>query len=80
MSIPKRAIWQKRFWEHLIRDEKDMKNHLEYIHYNPVKHGLVNSPVEWPLSSIHRYVLNGLYPPDWGADKKTEYADDVGRE
>lgn len=76
----KQPIWQKRFWEHVIRDEQDMKNHVEYIHYNPVKHGLVTSPVDWPLSSIHRYVLNGLYTPDWGADKKTESVDDIGRE
>ncbi len=72
--------WQKKFWEHLIRDEKDMKNHIEYIHYNPVKHGLVASPIEWTLSSIHRYVNNGSYPMDWGTSKPLTWDDGVGRE
>jgi len=74
------STWQNKFWEHLIRDEKDLKNHLEYIHYNPVKHGLVQSPIEWPLSSLHRYIVNGFYSPDWGATEKLTWDDNVGNE
>lgn len=61
-----RAVWQKRFWEHQIRDEEDFNKHLDYIHYNPVKHGLVSRVRDWPFSSFHRYVDRGLYPLDWG--------------
>jgi putative transposase len=60
------AIWQRRFWEHTIRDEKDLHAHLDYIHYNPVRHGLVNQPADWQWSSFHRYVRKGYYDPDWG--------------
>ena len=61
------AIWQRRYWEHLIRDAPDFENHVEYIHYNPVKHGLVSAPIDWPHSSFHEFVERGIYPPDWGA-------------
>ena len=60
-----RGIWQRRFWEHLIRDEKDYEHHLNYIHYNPVKHGYVNKTSAWPYSSIHRYIRTGLFPENW---------------
>lgn len=60
------AVWQRRFWEHTIRDEQDYENHFDYIHYNPVKHGWVNNVAEWPWSSFHRYVRVGVYTPDWG--------------
>lgn len=60
-----RGIWQRRFWEHVIRDELDYSRHMDYIHYNPVKHGYVKSPVEWRYSSIHRYINLGVLPPDW---------------
>ena len=60
------GIWQRRFWEHLIRDDKDYYNHLDYLHYNPVKHGLVKSPAEWKWSTFAKYVKAGLYPEDWG--------------
>ncbi len=60
------GIWQRRYWEHLIRDEDDYRRHLDYIHFNPVKHGLVKSPIDWPWSSIHRYMRIGWYEPDWG--------------
>jgi len=56
-----RNIWQRRFWEHRIRDDEDRNRHMDYIHYNPVKHGLVNSPVDWRYSSFHRYVKAGVY-------------------
>jgi len=60
-----RGVWQPRFWEHTIRDARDYHRHLDYIHLNPVKHGLVASPREWPHSSFHRYVEMGWYEPDW---------------
>lgn len=61
-----RDIWQRRFWEHLIRDEADLTRHIEYIHYNPVKHGLVTSPGKWKYSSFAKYVGEEIYTPDWG--------------
>ncbi|HLE18900.1 MAG TPA: transposase [Syntrophales bacterium] len=60
------AVWQRRFWEHRIRDEADLLKHCDYIHYNPVKHGLAASPKDWKYSTFHRYVEEGLYPEDWG--------------
>jgi len=60
------AIWQRRFWEHTIRDEQDLNRHLDYIHYNPLKHGLVKRVSEWPWSSFHRYVKMGFYTEGWG--------------
>ena len=60
------AIWQRRFWEHLIRGEDDLHSHLDYIHYNPVKHGLVKSAADWPWSSFQRYVKLGYYDARWG--------------
>ncbi len=61
-----RGIWQKRFWEHLIRDEEDLEAHCDYIHYNAVKHRYVRSPNDWPYSSFHRFVKLGHYSNDWG--------------
>ena len=66
------TIWQRRYWEHTLRDEKDWQNHLNYIHYNPVKHGLVNNVKDWPWSSFSRYVKLGYYEIDWGSDVKFE--------
>jgi putative transposase len=59
-----RGIWQRRYWEHVIRDERDFQRHLEYIHYNPVKHGYVSAAKDWPYSSFHRWVDRGVYPVD----------------
>ena len=56
-----RGIWQKRFWEHQIRDERDLQSHIDYIHYNPVKHGLVGEVVNWPWSTYHKYIESGYY-------------------
>ena len=56
------SVWQSRFWEHWIRDEKDLARHLDYIHFNPVKHGLVDLPEQWPNSSLHTYIKMGIYP------------------
>ncbi len=64
------AIWQRRFWEHTIRDQEDFNRQIEYIHYNPVKHGLVTRVVDWPWSSFHRFAKMGLYSPEWGPDEE----------
>ena len=61
-----RGIWQRRFWEHCIRDETDFARHVDYIHINPVKHGYVARAVEWPYSSIHRFIRQGVIGADWG--------------
>jgi len=70
-------IWQPRFWEHTVIDEKDNRKSLEYIHFNPVKHGLCASPSEWKYSSFAKYVERGIYPVDWA---KGEDIDVVGSE
>jgi len=62
------ALWQRRFWEHTIRDDTDFERHVDYIHFNPVKHGLVTRVRDWPHSSFHRYVRHGLMPEDWAGD------------
>jgi putative transposase len=61
-----RGIWQRRYWEHQIRDETDLARHVDYIHYNPVKHGLVSRPVDWPHSTLHSYIERGILTPDRG--------------
>jgi len=67
-----RGIWQKRFWEHTIRHEKDLIRHVNYIHYNPVKHGLVSCPHQWPYSSFHQWMKGGYYQQDWLCDCRFE--------
>jgi putative transposase len=62
-----RGVWQRRYWEHLIRDEQDFRRHMDYIHYNPVKHGYVANPRDWPYSSLDRLIAQGVYEPDWAA-------------
>jgi putative transposase len=69
------TIWQRRFWEHLIRDEADMERHLDYIHFNPVRHGYVARAADWPYSTIHRYVREGVYPVDWAGGLDKEWGD-----
>lgn len=59
-------LWQPRFWEHTVQDENDLEQHLNYIHFNPVKHGWVQRARDWPHSSFHRYVKAGVYSADWG--------------
>jgi REP-associated tyrosine transposase len=66
-----RGIWQRRFWEHTVRDESDLKNCVDYIHWNPVKHKLVRRVQDWPWSSFHRFVKLGEYEPDWGSTDPT---------
>ena len=63
-------LWQKRFWEHTIRDDADFERHIDYIHYNPIKHGLVSRVKDWPYSSFHRYVRLGVLPADWAGDAR----------
>jgi len=60
------GIWQRRFWEHLIRDQRDYNAHMDYVHFNPVKHGHVLSPKDWEYSSFHRLVKEGVYDIEWG--------------
>ncbi|MBV9829648.1 MAG: transposase [Alphaproteobacteria bacterium] len=60
-----RGIWQRRYWEHTIRDDSDFAAHVDYTHFNPVKHGFVEHPGDWPYSSFHRCVAEGRYPDDW---------------
>jgi putative transposase len=67
-------IWQRRFWDHLIRDDLDFQRHLDYLHWNPVKHGYVKRVIDWPYSTFHRFVNQGLYPPDWGGIIEDEMA------
>ena len=69
------AVWQRRGWEHLIRDEGDWKQHLDYIHYNPVKHGLVGAPRDWPYSTFAKYVGLGEYEAAWGSQEPANLRD-----
>lgn len=72
-----RGIWQRRYWEHTLRDEIDFERHCDYIHFNPVKHRYVSKANEWPHSSFHRFVKLGIYPVDW-ASKKNDDSSDFG--
>ena len=73
------AVWQHRYWEHQIRDEADFARHVDYIHYNPVKHGYVTCPVEWPYSSIHRYIRQFVLAPNWGCEP-VDFPEGIGHE
>jgi len=64
----RRRIWQPRYWEHTLRSEEDFARHVAYIHFNPVKHGHAGRVRDWPHSTFHRYLRDGLLPPDWGDD------------
>jgi putative transposase len=72
-----RGIWQRRYWEHLIRDEADFQAHMDYVHINPMKHGLVKQVNEWPYSTFHRLVEKGVYPSNWagGNESELDYSD-----
>jgi putative transposase len=69
------TIWQRRFWEHSIRDQKDFANHLNYLHFNPVKHGYCLSAADWRYSSFHRYQALGVYPKNWGTVNQNTHDD-----
>ncbi len=71
-----RGIWQRRFYEHMIRNDNDLQNHMDYIHYNPVKHGWAQRAADWPHSTFHRYVRAGVYPEDWGGCVVLGHIDD----
>ncbi len=71
-------LWQNRFWDHIIRDENDLRHHIHYIHYNPVKHGLVSSPFDWELSSIHAPEFAEQYYREWGMKKKIVFDREYG--
>ena len=70
-------MWQRRFWEHVIRDDADDQRHCDYIHFNPVRHGYVTRPIDWPWSSFRRLVRMGVYDETWGeqAPKGIEFMD-----
>jgi putative transposase len=74
------TLWQRRFWEHQIRDEQDYRAHVEYIHFNPVKHGLATRPGDWHCSSFKRWVARGLYEEDWGGDGAVVFPEGVAGE
>ena len=67
-SRGERGIWQRRFWEHTIRNDQDYAAHIDYVHINPLKHGLVRKVGSWPHSSFHRFVTAGMYPLDWAGE------------
>jgi putative transposase len=77
LRIPRRggeaAVWARRFWEHTIRDEEDLRAHIDYVHYNPVKHGLTERVVAWPYSTFHRDVAAGIVHRDWGVAVDNAY-------
>jgi putative transposase len=72
------TIWQRRFWEHQIRDERDLRMHLDYIHYNPVRHGMVTSPWKWPHSSFREFVRRNLYQVNWGENIDLKFDSNFG--
>jgi putative transposase len=63
-----KCLWRRHYWEHQIRDDIDLQRHVDYIHYNPVKHGLVSQVKDWPYSTLHRYVKQEIYAENWGSD------------
>lgn len=79
-SRRERGVWQRRFWEHLIRDEDDFKRHLDYIHYNPVKHGYVRQAADWRYSTFRRYVEAGVYDKSWPGMATTDLNSDTAGE
>jgi len=72
------SLWQHRFWEHQIRDEGDFRRHVDYMHWNPVKHGYVTRVADWPYSTFHRLVREGLYPIDWGGHPSLDRTEGCG--
>jgi putative transposase len=67
ISKRERGIWQRRYWEHQIKDDYDFEKHIGYIHYNPVKHGYANRAIDWPYSTLHGYMQKGILPENWGS-------------
>jgi putative transposase len=77
-GMPRAKVWQSRFWDHIIRDESDMRRHIDYIHYNPVKHGFVNKPGDWRQSSFGDFLKSGYYEADWGNSEPGNMSGDFG--
>jgi putative transposase len=77
-SLGSGRIWQSRFWDHVIRNQKDYNHHLDYIHYNPVKHGYVRSPFDWEYSSLHSFYQGGFYEKDWGLKDDSDFNAEYG--
>ena len=76
-----RGIWQRRYWEHLIRNDAGYAAHMDYVHINPLKHGLVSKVVDWPYSTFHRLVGEGVYSSAWaGAERVNEFETPVWNE
>ena len=71
-------VWQNRFWDHIIRDDHDLKRHLDYIHFNPIKHGIVKDPFEYEHSSLFVYHESGYYQRDWGVRKQLQFKGEFG--
>ena len=67
-SAGERGIWQRHYWKHSIRDDLDYERHIDYVHVNPLKHELVRRVIDWPYSTFHQYVAQGIYLPNWGGD------------
>ena len=77
IGVNSSRIWQNRYWDHIIRNEEDFNLHIDYIHYNPVKHGIVNDPFKYSYSSIHKYYKEGFYAREWGA-KEIKFVGEYG--
>ena len=71
-------IWQARYWDHIIRNREDLNNHIDYIHYNPVKHGMINNPFHYEHSSASKYLKDGYYSNDWGVKESFELEEEFG--
>ncbi len=78
VSIKRASLWQRRYWDHKIRDQRDLNRHLDYIHFNPVKHGLVDDPANWEYSSYRTYVEQGYYPENWARAEKPVFEGEFG--
>jgi putative transposase len=73
-----KKVWQYRFWDHIIRDQNDLNKHINYIHYNPVKHGYIHNPFEWSYSSINDYLKQGYYQKGWGQKEEMNFEGEFG--
>lgn len=72
------TLWQHRYWDHMIRNQADFNRHVDYIHYNPVKHGLVYRPIDYRYSSFDDYCKRGVYGPDWGVNERIDMNGEYG--
>jgi len=78
LDLPDGRVWQYRFWDHVIRNTEDLNRHIDYVHYNPVKHELVTDPLAYAFSSLHNFREEGLYPGDWGVKETVATSGDFG--